>query len=267
MRFKSKMKKTLDNKSGASLIFVLGVMLFLMAIGISTMAAAAANSVFIIRQNEYNEVMVLDKSIHENIMFSLQQQPDNSDDRENYLGYHFARYMLSEYKDNKDKPTPINGANDFVISLDGANISTLDNRINVVVTFDFPFLFTDSFTINGPVPAFPEDDPVFERVPTIITMSAMMEVRVDIILREGTNDERIISSVAVYEYSGGVLSDDLDGDHEFDTTGDVFWDDMEFIPSIPAIPGDPGDPEDTGTPGTLGGYGEWRLARYEVIDR
>jgi len=266
-------------KSGASLLFVLGIMLFLMAIGISTMAAASANQIFIMKQNEFNEILALDKSIQENIMFSLQAEPDNPLLREDYLGYHFAMYIFNEFEKYTPPPSTdpdtIGPASissqdgEFDIQIDGQPvIAAGNNRIDWNIAFSFPFFFKDSLiTVRDPEPSFPmsENTETNKRVPRTATMSARMEVTVEVIMRQGTADERRITSVAVYEYSGGILSDEVPGEAPDGNQwggGDVYPDvPMNFVPARPAVPGDPG------TPAFPGGYGTWELVRYEVIDR
>jgi Tfp pilus assembly protein PilV len=86
LRLTNNIRKTLKRTSGASLIFVLFIMLFLMSIGVSTLAAAFANSGYIMRQSDYSRVRLLYESVHENIMHSLQVNPEDDD----YLGYQIA---------------------------------------------------------------------------------------------------------------------------------------------------------------------------------
>ena len=262
MSLKKKFLMVLKEKTGASMIFVLGIMLFLMAIGVSTMAAAGANAGFILRQSEYSRIRIVDESIHENIMFSLQYVPDDDDDRSDFLGYQIAMAIYDAYDAYHDyykNPAPLPPAPDdglapiiLTVSVDGNSIDPPGGLITVErIELSFPFRFSESdslITINPAVPAVTIYDPVTDadiedspRQPKTVTMSAIMEVRVDIAVRGlgGNVQPRTVTSIAVYEYTGAKLTEiGITGDMEFEVVG--FGADA---------------------------FGTWELIRYEVIDR
>jgi len=247
MRLLNKIKKALKCKSGASIVFVLGIMMFLMAIGVSTMAAGAANSGALMRQNEYNKILMLGKSVHDNIMFSLQADPGNED----LLGFQLATAMFKTY-DAYDPdidpghplyvPPQLEPIDDMIIRINGEylyfpNQPSLDKIHISNVVFRFPI----QDIVETPAIDF---DPIFdgtdyytpERVPRTATINARMVVDIEITARDLrlNGSDRHIVSRAVYEYKNGRLSDVLEaGVMQFD------------------------EPD---------GFGIWELVSYEIID-
>ena len=272
------------------MIFVLGVMMFLMSIGVSTLAAAYANAGYIMRQSDFARVRLLHESIHENIMYSLQADPEDED----LLGFQLARAIFrandpldAAYAQFTPDPTLENPypdpiatgllpITDLTILIDGAQIAVPGGRITVEnITLSFPEQFVN---INDAIPAVPQFPPppasgadiitpAEPREPRTATLNASMVVEVEI-----SSGNRTITSIAVFEYIGGRLTDNPTGVPTFINPTNP--PPMQFVPSVPGTPPiepeDPEDPEDTGTPGTpgySGGYGIWRMVRHEVIDR
>jgi len=66
--------KILKNTSGASFLFVLGLMTFLMSIGISSLVAASANMGFMLQQRQHNQLMILNDSVHRSVFEMLKSQ-------------------------------------------------------------------------------------------------------------------------------------------------------------------------------------------------
>jgi len=243
--------KILKGKSGASLVFIVGLALFLLAIGSSTLAAAYANSGYLSRQDEFNKINLLDKSIHENMMFSLQSDPENKD----LLGYQIAK-AIYEANDPSNNAYNVNGLQDTLLAVliaevgeEPINLNTLPGNVRIQsITLSFPEQFV---SINPAIPAFYEEGsstPLFERQPKSATVNASMVVEIEIDRVGGTTARTIITR-ALYQFTGGRLL-------EVGDTGA-----MEFIPEV--LP-DPLVIDDEGTPG---GFGEWRLINYETVDR
>jgi len=215
-------------KSGASIIFILGIMMFLMVIGVSTMAAAYSNIGYVSRQRDYGVIRILDESIHNNIMFSLQEDITNK----NLLGWQLVQELFDAYDDTNR--SLITGISDAIISIDGSDINSNDTlnpggRYKVDVKFEFPFQ-NQIFKESGPVEAV---DDLFERIPRIVSLSFEMLVVVEISVKD-----RTITSRAVYEFTGGKFIEEPGEDPGPDNN-------MIFIPDDFTV---------------------WRLVRYEVID-
>ncbi|MCL2052057.1 MAG: hypothetical protein FWG91_10080 [Lachnospiraceae bacterium] len=98
---KDKIKKSSfwSDNSGASLLFVLGITLFLLAIGVSLMVAASTNAGYLSNQREFSQIKILDESIHRTIMYSLQ-------DNENYgsLGFQLAMALYETHLADEELP-------------------------------------------------------------------------------------------------------------------------------------------------------------------
>jgi len=232
LRFFKKVSKIIKCKSGASIIFILGIMMFLMAIGVSTMAAAFANIGYVTRQRDYSIVRILDESIHNNIMFSLQEDIKN----ENLLGWQLVRELFDVY-DDEDREL-LTEIDDIVIIINGIDVNNNDafnpgGRYKVDVSFEFPFQ-NQIFIESGPIEAV-ED--LFERIPRTVDLSFEMLVIVEITVR----DNRTIASRAVYEFTGGKFIENETDSEESPGSENS----MIFLPDD---------------------FTEWSLIRYEVID-
>lgn len=72
----NKLMQILKDESGASMIFTLCIMLLLMAIGVSALAASSANAGAGINQQTYNQLTMYAESAQKSIMYSLQISKD-----------------------------------------------------------------------------------------------------------------------------------------------------------------------------------------------
>ena len=249
MRLINKIIKALKCKSGASIIFVLGIMMFLMAIAVSVMAAGTSNAGALIRQNEYNKVLLLGKSMHDNIMFSLQADPEN----ESLLGYQLAYAIFKVY--DSDDADPGSGTtrprlgdiHDMKISLNSGGgvrvlYDPLDPSTDIINVSNVVLMFPVQDVIVSPAiefePVYLENGEYQEvpRIPRTAAVNARMVVDVVIAARD-----RHITSRAVYEYKNGRLIEIEN------TSGGI--DDPDYLMIF--------EP---------GGYGIWELVSYEIID-
>jgi hypothetical protein len=244
------------------MIFILGIMLFLLAIGVSTLAAAFANAGYIMRQTYFSRARMLHESIHENIMYSLQADPQN----EELLGYMLAMaiYRANDPADpeyvlppSPGEPSPgLADITDLVVALDGIPLENFGGRITLErVTITFP---NQLINITEAIPAIAQDPPgaapaniithARPREPRTATLNASMIVEVVV-----SSVGRTITSISVFEYTGGRLTDDPDGANSTVTEDYIF--EMAFVK--PALFSGPDD---------RGGHGTWRMVRHEFID-
>ena len=196
MCLKNRILTVLKSKSGASILFVLGIMLFLLAVGSSVMAAASANHGSNARQNRYNAALVLNESIQRNIRYSLQSTDENT----------LASNLTRALYDNRNTPLSM-----FELNLTGVTglITTGDSR-NATVTLNFPEQNVHSISA---VPAMPElDEP---RRPTTAIVNSVLIVEVEVVI----DASRVLTTRATYELSNGLLTDE--GTYEPDVTDDV----------------------------------------------
>lgn len=188
----------LRSKSGASLMFVLGIMLFLLAIAGSIMAAASANIGANVRQERYNRAIVLTDSIHRSIKHSLEIIPTTDDysvdEPVNSLAYQLAMAIY----ENADAPVDTVELN---IDIPGVDMSAVNSITLDIIYQDIKF--------TGPIESVPEINPPTLRVPRTATINAQMNVRVIVEVESTSQREtpRFITTVATYEYKDGVLSD------------------------------------------------------------
>jgi len=198
MHCKTKIVSILKSRSGASLLFVLGVMLMLLAVGASVLAAAFGNVGINIRQERHNRAILLSESIHRNIRYSLEAY--DSDFEESLSGRLAHQILLSDGE-----------LDDIELDIEILGFSGGLDAVQSVV-LSFPFAEARIFeAVEGDL------DLDIPDVPRTAQLSARMVVTVVIEVDSYLNERRIITSEAVYEYSGGVMIgypelDDISGD-------------------------------------------------------
>lgn len=244
MRKQSKIVAVLQDTSGASFLFVLGVMLLLMAIAVSVLVAASANTGFVLEQHEHSQIMILDESVHKNILYALQRDKKASELYSVLLSTQVAKAL---YEANDPLlPSSFNPAGLEKIDIDDISVTNLpdittgDIKIQSV-TLSFP---DQSVVFTDPIAAINDAGVLTPRKPRTATVDATMIVTVEINARGRTSISR-----ATYVYTGGKMSDDQNGDHEDEEDEDAVFP-MEFL--------DDGVGDD--------GYGEWRLIRHENME-
>jgi hypothetical protein len=129
-----KLRKVFDNK-GESLLYVLGVMMFLVLICFSVTAAAVTSMRNVTLQKQYSDAMIMDYSIHKNIMYSLQADPNSG----------LAREFSRAIRDGAAFTTS-GGETPLIINIAGTDIDTMDpdSKIEIMVLFDGnPVFFPD----------------------------------------------------------------------------------------------------------------------------
>ena len=225
MSMLKKIKTILNSNSGVSLIFVLAAMMLLMAVGTSALVAAGANAGNLQQQKEYSQIMILDESVHRNIMYSLQHDPSDITLLSRQLAqaiYRANNPGLTEYY-NPDGLEDMRLDVEFSNELAPANGNTIIENIYLT---------------------FPRQDVNIE--PPVSTVEATMLVIVDIgVYDSGGGRLRLVTSRAEYEYSGGVVSGD-----------------SSETPSATQNDSDDTEPADDVV---FAEYGEWRLTIHERV--
>lgn len=270
MRKQNRIMKILKDKSGISMIFVLGIMLLLMAIGVSVLVAASANTGFMLNQKEHNQILILDDAVHKNIMYSLQHNTSDN----NLLSRQLIEAIYSACDPEPESMVPISlGLLEDIsldIGFDEIGLEADNEKFEIKsITLSFPKTLNEMVIITLPVAAiyYPAEDTVSvddegnpynivkgaygftSRVPKTATVNAIMIVTVEIAVKDKNNsaNDKIITSKATYEYTGGFFSDDPNGLHaDNDTLGEEFK--MELIPDN-------------------GKCGEWEMKKHEKVDR
>jgi len=243
MRLKNKITAILKSTSGVSLMFVLGVMMMLLLIGASLLVAASANIGSNIRQNEFNRVMLLSNSIHRNIMYSLQADPENEGLLANQLAWIIYEAQDEDIDDitlriNMDADIPDSMSVSIILSIPfhEVRVSESSDYFPGIEGIDY-YDEEGNHIVIEPVPETP-------RVPETANIKAEMLVTVviesDAMVREGS---RLVTTQAAYEYRGGSLTDDPYGVHQTNPNPiDLV---MEFAPD---------------------GFGIWSLTSYETVE-
>ena len=183
----SRLKSVLKNESGVSLLFVLGVLMMLLAAGAAVLAAAMGNVGINVRQERHNRAMLLTDSIHRNIQYSLSRTGVPIGEFESSLSGQIALLIYESSGVMED----------ITLSVDIPEIS-YDLPDDIVLSFPYA-----SVTITPFVPEMPELS-IDER-PRTALLSATMVVEFTLYVDAGADGNRIITSRAVYMYSGGVL--------------------------------------------------------------
>jgi hypothetical protein len=251
----NKIKGIVRDKKGASVIFVLGVMVFLMAIGISVLVAATTTGMSSpIKQKEHEIHLLKHDSVHRNVMYSLQADPT---DENGFLSAQIVRLLYDEW-DNLDEGetlddlvVPVVAQLDNGNHLNNAEVSFSFRNVNVNVTEAIPAVLTlvpDMLDLDGFPMTWKLSFEYFDngygksepRIPHTATVTAEMVVSVRI------NDGGFVMlSEAVYRFTGGYFSDDPEGILHYDNDTVGFVGDMLF---------------------TDDGYGEWEMIGYAIIE-
>jgi len=247
MLCKNRIQAVLSSRSGASLLFVMGIMFLLLAIGGSVMAAASSNYGSNIRQNQYNAAVVLNDSIQRNIRHSLQMNSETLPtpvlDFTQSLASNIPIAMY--YAHIAENPLTV-----FELQLGGvAGLVPTGTDRNYSVTIKFPF--HPEVNISDSADAMPElanslgdpDDPFNHRTPATARLSARMIVEVSVFFGAGVN-QRVHTTQATYEYRNGVLTDDF------------FWGN----PALMSFSQEVENPNDTAA------SGEWTMVSYEIFE-
>ena len=245
--------KILKSKSGASLIIVLGIMLLLLSIGVSTLVAAEANSGFLFKQKEHSRIMILEDSVHQNILFALQREAIDPEDEEDLLSAKLARAIYEANDPYVMLSANPEGLDEITMDVSVGGVDLKDGGFGSIklqsITLSFP-RHEQIVIITPPIPAIwspAVHDPdtgvqispktlARPREPKTATVNATMIVTVKI-----DAGDRIVTSRAFYEYTGGELSDDPDDIYEEVDTTEVF-------------------------PMVFTDYGRWELINYEKAD-
>ncbi|MCL1822785.1 MAG: hypothetical protein FWG44_01150 [Oscillospiraceae bacterium] len=238
--------RLLDNK-GESLIYIFSIMLFLMIICSSVVTAAIANHGYQVKQYEYNQAIILDESIHKNIMYSLQIDPSDSSLLSRQLAealyeirggnpFSPARLGTIELNLSMVSGTPIDLYNDGSITLQSVELSFPEQHVIInpssPAQYQLKQVLDPRVVCNNcdgqifPVPADPLDacncgSPIpipdnenMKKVLEFITPNGERRPKTINIISSmivtvviDANGKTIISR-AYYQYSGGKLSDD-----------------------------------------------------------
>ncbi|MCL2086042.1 MAG: hypothetical protein FWH05_00410 [Oscillospiraceae bacterium] len=128
--FKVGVKRILDKK-GASLLFVMATMLFLLVICGSVMTAAISSINYGVGQSDTNRVMALENSIHETIMFSLLADIDDPNTLAHQLSVRLSNGNTSQVELDFDLDSFPDIFDDNRIQLDSIWIAFVgENSIN-----------------------------------------------------------------------------------------------------------------------------------------
>ena len=244
MRLIRKITAILRNTSGVSLMFVLGIMLMLLALGASVMAAASTNVGAYVRQNEYNRIRVLSDSIHRSLMFALLEEPDEEDHMKS-LSCQIAMLIYDEFIESGDSDIA-----DIDLEIDIATPGNIKHSI----TLSFIFRDVDWEGSTPFSPKIPADElnntqevPEELRIPAKATITARVAITVVVETDRIVSGSGIreVTTRAVYNYEGALTDDPLD---EY---SDVPEEDIDKPLDMLFAPGE---------------YGTWSLVSYDIVE-
>lgn len=198
------------------MIFVLCLMMLLMAICASVLVAASASAAASTNRITHNRLVLGADSIHKNIMYSLQKDDGNIDDQL------WGKLIWAVYEANDNGGT---GMGEMNVEMSFSSGRTLDTLEIESLVFSFPM---DKQNVN----IFPAIDGVSDtgipRIPKTAEINITLAVKSKV-----KSDNKTLTTVATYEFTGGRLSD--------------------FNPA---------NPQAAGTMAIIDS-GEWRLISYE----
>lgn len=204
---RGKLRRCLHSKSGASLIFVLAIMMLLMAISLSALTAASAGVGIGVGKQSENQRELYSDSIQKTLMYSLQKGESLGIDSNDAttLGGQLMDVLY-------DKANAALGAGDTLgpfqlvlenLKLDNETIADachltilVEPRVSIRETYteSYPIFDADGNEIGSDTVRYPQE----------ATLAASVTLRADLSLR----GKAVISAVQ-YEYSKGFLQDDL----------------------------------------------------------
>lgn len=229
MRVKRAISAILKSKSGASLVFVLGIAMILLAIGASVLTSATASRGSYIRQEEHNRAMLLSDSVHRNILHSLQDP-----NAPGLLARQIAEIVRDHYYENGDDglviELSINVTDDVIIKLSFPVIMVYD--VEDARPFEPEILVNEEEGILEPQDSIP-------REPSFARIRATMDVTVEV------ESNRAIKTQATYEFRGGELLDNWPYNDTANPTTQVELESLKMI---------------------FTSYGKWELISYEFVD-
>jgi hypothetical protein len=250
IRLRERAAAVLREKSGVALMLVLGITLMLFAVSVSVVSAASANAGYNARQNEANRIKLLSQSIQRNIQHSLTSAP-NPDMLSSQL-----IIRVFEWYNNPVNEGEVMGDIELDLELGAGTFNAPANLSVNRIALSFKDERLDVSTVDvriteprGFIPGIPsfegtEAVPAIERRPKTASINATMTVIVEITATGVLSDsDRTIVTRATYEFRGGEMSDELAA-NPLDQTDTAYA--MAFATD---------------------GFGEWRLVRYETIER
>jgi hypothetical protein len=261
----NEIERILKDTSGASIVFVLGIMLLLLTVGTSAlMLAASVNNRLSNRQNEYIQVRLLDESIHKSVKYSLTYDPKAPD----CLWVYLIQDVLYRTCNPEDEWMANLSNIPLKIGFETAAYDVLRNIIqeeDIEVTLSFLKITTDPYP-SVPMEYMPASlDPTAGNIPypdehtarqlKIYTINAQISVTVRISI-----NGNVYTTVAIYDYTGGKFTDAPDKELLFIPEGEI---DRSLYPMRFCYEeGDEGDLNGDGVPD---GFGVWRLISYEKL--
>jgi hypothetical protein len=232
----------LKNENGSSIMYVLAVMLLLLIIGVSVLTASSANAGYSAKQRDHTRGVILAESVQRNVMYSLQVNSNEEDSFSNQLL--MALYSAHDTEAEGFELSP-NGLGEIILKMEFSEGLKLPENIqveSVVLSFpdqDVMILEALDAIVMGGIGGDDLGLENIERVPRTAHVSANMAVTVTI----NVKGSQMVSR-ALYEFTGGELSDDPEGEYSLFT--------------------------EEGLPGplemTIIDPGEWRLIRHEKVE-
>jgi hypothetical protein len=201
---KNKTLSILRDKTGGSLLFILGMMLLLMAIGVSALVAAGASAGAALNQNSFSQLNLHADSVIKTVMYGIQENDADEGSRVDSaepvieqpqtLGGQLVRAMYLNEDIDASLPAALNTA-----LLDGAIPVVLPITTEpIVVEFDFDVITTDFqpaiFDDNDDGPPFLLQD----AVPKSATINARVKFEFRFEQTAGQS-ERAVNYELVYE--------------------------------------------------------------------
>ena len=254
-----KLSGIFKSRSGVSLLMVIGTMALLFAISASIFAAAYANIGYNARQNEANRIRLISESVHRNIKFALENEPDSVMSLSNQL------IMRLFNAADSDTPVPVSDIHlrinidgdlylpeDEYINFNGITLSWSHEDVKIIDSISYVPGINDP---DDPDPALAGTyDPAspFVTVPAVhrkpktaeinATLTVTVEVEAERLFAHLGRRNRVITTIVTYEYTGGFLSEEKSVNPEYNPILNL---DYEML---------------------FENYGTWSLISYDTID-
>lgn len=192
-----KLKRVIKDNSGASIMFVLGVALLLLAISTSALVAASASAGAGIAKQTRNQLNLYADSVQKTLMYSLMSKYDE------------GKNILAT--DDMDKPKTLSGQILRAIYHSATSVTTTAS----FTSFSIPFSIDDitltldgdnSFTCTVDIDVEQPFVQIYNGISTATSIQYLVNARITV--QAEVFYRSTLTSLVTYDYSGGLLEKD-----------------------------------------------------------
>lgn len=197
MKQKNRLKRALCNQSGASMLFVLGVILLLFAVGISVYTATTASSGTVNNRFQTDTATLYAQSMQQTILSALSNSKDDEGTEVALAKTLGAQLLALAYRSGS-------GAQSFSLS-PTINSAAIEGITDVTIAFDADVAIAEAVEAQEEIKVGDVIiQPAQPRIPRTATINMVGDVTVTV---RATYLKKTLVTVATYSYSGGLIQE------------------------------------------------------------